>query len=74
MAALFNLEKLTVSMIVVTEADSLVNAKLIFSFSEKLIGTIECCGCAGCEVSLDCWLGNSVIRISYIRINYTNHY
>ena len=66
MAALFNLEKLTVSITVVTEADSLENAKLIFSSFEKLIGTIELCDCTGCEVSFDCWLGTSVIRISYI--------
>ena len=70
MADLFNLEKLTVSMVVVTEADSLENAKLIFSFFEKLIGTIECCGSADCEVSLDCCLGNSAIRINYTNQNY----
>ena len=65
MAAHCNLEKLMVSIIVVTEADSLENAKLIFSFFEKLIGTIDCCGCADCEASLDCWLDKPVIRISY---------
>ena len=63
MAALFNLEKLTVSMVVVTEADSLENAKLIFSFFENFIGTSESCGCTGCGVSCDCWLGKSGIRI-----------